>query len=578
MANPKIQLACDIIQDEFEQTVKTVCQVLMERTSATLDELVRVTGLDKGLVRESLIVGIQHNFVVGMEQEREGTKAGGGKNVLTTYHLILENVLVRVRFPAYIVQAKEKFGDYAEQIVMAILKEGRATVQTLLALPLEEGLPDYSHQCVLDSVKVLKDNKYLMEVPKANTESTLPCRSSSRPLTTGDEDDDTPLARGRKRSSSGTVITKKTGSEKDGTTSTAKRTAKAPVRAKKSSSNAKKTAMLSVAPELRIYDNDDDGAAPSFSSAMQMDDFPIEPLVPPTTNSSITATSIHLEHDETRYCLDYDRFNREFAKDACIAFVGEKIDLNAAGIFREMFEVSETSRLVSEERLHFNLTNPERPSYDRSLAALPKARLLHYLDLMSKDRTQMLTKHSNGYSINHKSILTMVKQKMIESVVLDKFGGDSLRIFRLLLLKNLLEQKQVSELAMTPIKETRDCLYKMLQHHFVHLQEVPRTSEHIPSKTFYLWCVRLPHVQKTLINDMYKAMRNMRLRLSHTLVSHQDLYAKREEEERILLHNPKYSLLTDAEHAQLADLQIVQERLEVSVIHLDASIRILEDY
>jgi len=572
----------------------------MERSSATLDEIARVSGIEKSLARESLVSAIQHNFVLGVEEEKATSKSDQAPVVVTNYRIIMENALVRVRFAKYITLAGEKFSKEAEEVVMIVLRDGRGTVDTITrGSELFQG-DEYSKQCVLDAIRVLRDHKFLMAVPEANTNPTLPCRSKSCIDLYEEEDPDAPTGRGRKRSHSGTVLAKKTGATSEGAAGSpsgkAKRVAKVSGRPKKSSANAKKTAHLAVAPEMRIYEDPSAGESSSFGAAgtagsntaagssMAVDEpLPTSFLPLPATASSASASStipsaIALEGDTTKYCLDYDRFNAEFAKDACIAFVGEKIDAIAASIMREMFEISESSRLVSEDRLYFNMTNPENPKFNPILAKVPKERVKQYLDLMSKDKTQMLIKQTMGFAVNHKSILDHVKQKLVESVVLDKFGPDSLRIFRLLIMKNMLEQKQVSELAMTPIKDTRDCLYKMLQHNYVYLQEVPRTNEHNPSKTFYLWTVRMHQVRTTLLGDMYKAIRNMRFRLAHTLQTHADLFAKRDEEERIQQDTPKYSRLTDADHELLAELASIEERLDVSVLHIDESIMTLEDY
>ena len=52
----------------------------------------------------------------------------------------------------------------------------------------------------------------------------------------------------------------------------------------------------------------------------------------------------------------------------------------------------------------------------------------------------------------------------------ERFGSKSLRIFRLILLKTMLEQKQVADVAMIPGKEAKELLYTLLAEGFVSLQ------------------------------------------------------------------------------------------------------------
>lgn len=53
-----------------------------------------------------------------------------------------------------------------------------------------------------------------------------------------------------------------------------------------------------------------------------------------------------------------------------------------------------------------------------------------------------------------------------------RFGSRCARIFRLVLQKRHLEQKQVEDFAMIPAKEAKDMLYKMLSENFISLQVI----------------------------------------------------------------------------------------------------------
>ncbi|NWW89834.1 RPC3 polymerase, partial [Rhynochetos jubatus] len=85
-----------------------------------------------------------------------------------------------------------------------------------------------------------------------------------------------------------------------------------------------------------------------------------------------------------------------------------------------------------------------------------------------------------------------------------RFGSRCARIFRLLLRKKHLEQKQVEDFAMIPAKEAKDMLYKMLSENFVSLQEIPKTPDHAPSRTFYLYAVNVPASARMLLHRCYK--------------------------------------------------------------------------
>lgn len=52
-----------------------------------------------------------------------------------------------------------------------------------------------------------------------------------------------------------------------------------------------------------------------------------------------------------------------------------------------------------------------------------------------------------------------------------------------------LEETQVAEFATAPRKTVRELLYILLKSHLVSLQEVPRTADRLPTRTFFLWGV-----------------------------------------------------------------------------------------
>ena len=76
----------------------------------------------------------------------------------------------------------------------------------------------------------------------------------------------------------------------------------------------------------------------------------------------------------------------------------------------------------------------------------------------------------NNHFTDYKSCAQQLCQATIEGVVRERFGSKSLRIFRLLLMKKVLEQKQVVDMAMIPSKEARELLYSLLAENFVTLQ------------------------------------------------------------------------------------------------------------
>ncbi|XP_062367698.1 DNA-directed RNA polymerase III subunit RPC3 isoform X2 [Cinclus cinclus] len=104
----------------------------------------------------------------------------------------------------------------------------------------------------------------------------------------------------------------------------------------------------------------------------------------------------------------------------------------------------------------------------------------------------------------HKALVSLATATL-ESIVEERFGSRCARIFRLLLRKKHLEQKQVEDFAMIPAKEAKDMLYRMLSENLVSLQEIPKTPDHAPSRTFYLYTVNVMAAARMLLHRCYKS-------------------------------------------------------------------------
>merc|ERR550534_221960 len=116
------------------------------------------------------------------------------------------------------------------------------------------------------------------------------------------------------------------------------------------------------------------------------------------------------------------------------------------------------------------------------------------------------------YSVDIKKSIELICQSACSTVVQEKFGSKACRVFRLLIQKELLEQKQISELAMIPFKEVKELLYKLFEERFLKMQEISKTGDYAPSRTFYLFSVDLPHLARLLLNRSYQTMANLRCR------------------------------------------------------------------
>lgn len=143
-----------------------------------------------------------------------------------------------------------------------------------------------------------------------------------------------------------------------------------------------------------------------------------------------------------------------------------------------------------------------------------------------------------------------------------RFGQPSARILRILLAKKYLEERNIAKMAMLSSKEARERLYVLLQHGFVHLQEVPKTADHAPSRTIYLWTVPLDRLKFTSTERLLKTLVNIAERVQHERSKYRTLIQKTERSD---VAANLAGLLSSLERAQLEALNHVLNRLEFQV-------------
>jgi DNA-directed RNA polymerase III subunit RPC3 len=120
--------------------------------------------------------------------------------------------------------------------------------------------------------------------------------------------------------------------------------------------------------------------------------------------------------------------------------------------------------------------------------------------------------HPRGYLINLRALFAALRLAHVQSLCRARYGPLASRIFRCLLVHKRLEETQLSEYATAPRKDVRRLLYTMLDAHLVSVQEVPRTADRLPQKTFYLWGVDVARVQSHYLDSLYFSWCNLRTR------------------------------------------------------------------
>lgn len=158
----------------------------------------------------------------------------------------------------------------------------------------------------------------------------------------------------------------------------------------------------------------------------------------------------------------------------------------------------------------------------------------------------------------------------------ERWGGPACRIFRLLLVKRQLEQKQIAEMAMLPMKDTRELLYRLLKANYLQLQEVARTADRVPSRTFYLFRVDLARVIECVGTELYRTAAKVRQRLLVELEQEKEVLELLEAIARAAGAEGQAPApaLTAAQRQRLERIRQVAATLETCIMRLDELILI----
>jgi len=179
------------------------------------------------------------------------------------------------------------------------------------------------------------------------------------------------------------------------------------------------------------------------------------------------------------------------------------------------------------------------------------------------------------YAVNMYNFMCSIKIKTLEAVARDRFGQPGMRIFKMLMMKGQLEQKQVAEMAMLPIKDVRTSLYNMLQAGFVYMQDIPKTSDRAPSRTFYTWHTEWLITAERFASELLRAAGNAWARLQHEMSICRELLDLVEASQ---LSGTLAFNITAAQRGQLARLQKVSRQLNSALIDLDEQIALFCSY
>ncbi|KAK0134964.1 DNA-directed RNA polymerase III subunit RPC3 [Merluccius polli] len=448
-----------LLREHFGEVVERVGTHLLRSGAQNLRTVANESGTPLDLVKKSLCVLMKH----GACSFRVGRKGPGSP---VEYRASCERILRILRYPRYIYTAKTLYGDTGELVVEELLQRGHMTMSSIvktvadrLTHNMEEGRRvEYSE--VVSTFSKLVETHFLQRCPPVS--EAAPAASTA------------PMIPGSGPSGSGPA-------------------ASAPPTAESFPDCYTVPHVSLVGWGKRRRSGEDAAEEQGVGKKAKTDE--------------------QTHGDEGVYWqVNFERFHLHFRDQTIITAVASKLDQTSSEIVRTMLRMSEVTTPPSASCTQALSAN----EIFRSLPAnysISRPILDQYLTLLVDDPMEFVGKSGDSgggmYVVNLHRALTNLARATLESVVQERFGSRSARIFRLLLRKHHLEQKQVEDFAMIPAKEAKDMLYTLLSENLVLLQEIPKTPDHAPSRTFYLYTVNQLATARMLLQHCYKTVANL---------------------------------------------------------------------
>ncbi|KAF6075503.1 RNA polymerase III subunit C [Phyllostomus discolor] len=571
MTQAEIKLCSLLLQEHFGEIVEKIGVHLIRTGSQPIRVIVHDTRTSLDQVKKALCVLIQHNLVI-YQVHRRG---------MVEYEAQCSRVLRMLRYPRYIYTAKTLYNDTGELIVEELLLNGKMTMSALVKKVADRLTETMEDGKTMDYAEVsctfvrLADTHFVQRCPLVHaTENSDPGPPPPAP----------------------TLVI----NEKD----------------------------MFLVPKLSLIDDTLAlaGIAQWIELWLQMKVLPVQtPVrahawvagqVPGTGHARgkgkrrrsseddatgepkakrpkhTTDNKEPIPDDGIYWQANLDRFHQHFRDQAIVSAVANRMDQTSSEIVRTMLRMSEVTTPSSAP-----FTQPlSSNEIFRSLPVgynISKQVLDQYLTLLADDPLEFVGKSGDSgggmYIINLHKALGSLATASLESVVQERFGSRCARIFRLVLQKKHLEQKQVEDFAMIPAKEAKDMLYKMLSENFISLQEIPKTPDHAPSRTFYLYTVNILSAARMLLHRCYKSIANLIERRQFETKENKRLLEKSQRVEAIIASMQATGaeaaqlqeieeMITAPERQQLETLKHNVNKLDASEIQVDETIFLLESY
>ncbi|EGG08446.1 uncharacterized protein MELLADRAFT_84617 [Melampsora larici-populina 98AG31] len=178
------------------------------------------------------------------------------------------------------------------------------------------------------------------------------------------------------------------------------------------------------------------------------------------------------------------------------------------------------------------------------------------------------------FKIEYGKYSVELRKALVTRIVRETLGIEAARVVRILLNKGRLDEKHLAKFAMMTLKDSRELCLKLSTQNIIELQEIPKTQDRMPSRTYYLYFIDFKKLNLNLINKLRKSQINCIERIYKELNSNRNLISKINRKD---IFNDLNQFLNHWELIEFNRLKIKLQALEVAKIRLERDLFILRD-
>jgi len=527
-----VRLCEQIVRSQFGPLTADVASVLLTRGRLPLPQIARFTGLKPRTVRAAILVLVQHNILWHAQSDDDGE----------VFEMNMGECLMRLRFGRYVWEADQLFGKAGADIVQLILDNGKLRPPDIISrLSIYD--PVKAPAMYSQSLHKLVDGCYLRP-------STVLSHISPRDKRIRYEAEE-------KSKISGFPTAKELRQ--------AKETAEA--RLKREEEEAEQIGMKRKAK--------DQSGRPSKRKAADED----------------------MVNEDVYFRVNYEKFNVHMRNQLIENAATERFNESAGLVMRATLKATVAKQIrltdvrtdpTSFANIVMQLSEDDDLSAGLVLQSSKKPSTMtlikDYLGILaSADNptpagraASFVSLTGSKVQVEFEIVCRRLRRRILETVTRERHGDDGVRIVRLLLDTGKMDEKQISKVGMMANKDVRPLLSAMSADSLISLQEVPKSADRNPTRTFYLWYVDLQKAYSVLLDHLYKTLYNIAMR-RQAEEEEPAIKAVLQKRQRSDVSQDEERLLTRNEREVLAQWEKKREKLTVLEMRIEEAVFVLRD-